>query len=65
MWSVFKLQYLIFVYDLRNNHLKLPYFLFVTNNAMHNHLTRKSNNIHIPRVTTLDMRNFMYNCIFQ
>ena len=59
------MQCLTLTYDLCNNRLNLPYFSLVANNVVHNHFTHRSNRIHIPNITTLDKRNFIYNSITQ
>ena len=38
--TVFKRQYLIFMYDLVKNNFTIPYFSLISNSEIHNHFTR-------------------------
>ena len=62
VWSVFKYQCLSFTYDLCNNNVSILFFPLLVNNMVHLHITRSSTNIHINHVSSLDKRNFVYNC---
>ena len=61
VWSVFKYQCLSFMYDLCNNDVSVPFFPLLINNMVL-HIIRSSTNIHVNRVSSLDKRNFVYNC---
>ena len=39
------------------------YFSIETNSMVHVHNTRRSNNIHVNAISSLDKRNFKYHCI--
>ena len=60
--SVFNYQCLSFMYDLCNNNVSVPFFPLLANDMVHLHITRSSTNIHINHVSSLDKRNFVYNC---
>ena len=62
VWSVFNYKCLSFMYDLCNNNVSVPFFPLLVNNMVHLHITRSSTNIHINYVSSLDKRNFVYNC---
>ena len=61
--NVYKLQCMSFMYDLTHNMSHLPHFSFKTNSMIHVHNTRRSNNIHVNTISSLDKRNFKYHCI--
>ena len=65
VWSVFKSQSLMLMHDLCNNHILLPYFPLDTNSTVHEHFTRSNTNLHITHITSLDKRNFVYNCTIE
>ena len=50
------------MYDLYNNNVSVPLFLLLVNDMVHLHISRSSTNIHINHVSSLDKRNFLYNC---
>ncbi len=62
-YDVYKMQCLSFMYDICHNTIYLPYFPMVTNNIVHSHFTRTSCNIHIASISSLEKRNFIYNCM--
>ncbi len=62
IWTVHKLQCLCFMHDICSNVVHISYFSLATNNMIHSHFTRASANIHINVVSSLDKRNFVYNC---
>ena len=52
VWSVNKLQYLSFMYDLcYNNNLQIPSLPLYVNNMIHYHCTRSFTDIHIHPVS--------------
>jgi hypothetical protein len=63
VFAVFKLQCLSFMYDICNHIIHVSFLSTVSNNMIHIHLTRLSANIHVDTVTSLEKRNFIYNCI--
>jgi hypothetical protein len=63
VFAVFKLQCLSFMYDICNHIIHVPFLSIVSNNMIHNHFTRSYANIHVDTVTSLEKRNFIYNCI--
>jgi hypothetical protein len=65
IWAMHKLQCLSFMYDFCNNNVHISLFFLATNDMLHNHthFTRTSINIHINTVSTLDLCNFVYNCV--
>ena len=52
--NVYKLQCMSFMYDLTHNMCHLPHFSIETNSMKHVHNTRRSNNIHVNAISSLD-----------
>ncbi len=63
VWKVYKLQCLVFMFDICNNLVMFPYINLSVNNLVHNHYTRTSINLHVNVISSIDKRNFIYNCI--
>ncbi len=59
--STYKLQCLLFMYNLNYNVFCLPCFARTINSSVHTHNTRQSTNVHINSVTSIDKRNFVYH----
>ena len=58
--SVHKMQSLLLMNDISHNKVYLPYIHVTTNNTVHGHFTRSNCNLHIPQLSTVDKRNFIY-----
>ncbi len=61
--KAYNMQCLSFMHDLVSNSLSLPGFPLTTNSMVHAHNSRVSSNIHIPHVSSLDNRNFIYHSV--
>ena len=61
--NVYKLHFMSFICDLTQNMCHLQHFSIETNSVIHVHNTRRSNNIHVNAISSLDKRNFKYHCI--
>ncbi len=63
VWKVYKLQCFVFMFDICNNLVMFPYINLSVNNLVHEHYTRTSINLHVNVISSIDKRNFIYNCI--